>query len=75
MLQATVSHEMRTPINIMMGLIGSLGKYVLDPKGQKLISVLQISAKMLQYLVQDMLDIYLIKNGKFKRDDKPVDIV
>lgn len=30
---------------------------------------------MLKYLVQDMLDIYLIKNGKFKKDEKTVDIV
>jgi len=33
MLTATVSHEMRTPLNIIISLISNFEKFVPDPRG------------------------------------------
>ena len=58
MLTATVSHEMRTPLNAIITLIHNMERYVENPKGVRLMKVIQNSAKMLLSLVNDMLDIF-----------------
>ena len=74
MLTATVSHEMRTPLNAIMSLLGNLYPYIKDPKGRKLVKAIQSSAKMLLFLVNDMLDIFQIKNGKFMKNEHEVNV-
>ena len=70
MILATVSHEMRTPINAIMQQLESLEHMLLKKDGQgksvqKMIRVIKNSAQLLLFLVNDMLDVYMLKNGKF----------
>ena len=66
MVAASVSHEMRQPINAMMAQIESL-KIVLCGQTQALqmTNIIKNSGELLLYLVNDMLDVYMINNGKF----------
>ena len=74
LLTATVSHEMRTPLNSMLVLINSIRRYVIGQKGQHLLNTIQSSSMILQYLVNDMLDLYQIKQGKFKKNEQVQDV-
>ena len=74
LLTATVSHEMRTPLNSMISLLMSIKKYIKDTKGLELFNIIQSSSIMLQYLVNDLLDLYQIKNGKFKKNEENSEI-
>ena len=71
MITATVSHEMRTPINAILLQLESLEATLMEKNGNKkellMIRVIKNSAKLLLYLVQDMLDVYMLKNGKFTK--------
>lgn len=68
MITATVSHEMRTPINAILTQISSLEMILEGQTDQlKIIKVIKNSATLLLYLVNDMLDVYMIKNGKFQK--------
>ena len=68
MITATVSHEMRTPINAILTQISSLEMILEGQTDQlKIIRVIKNSATLLLYLVNDMLDVYMIKNRKFQK--------
>lgn len=66
MVTATVSHDMRTPINAITGLIESLGMFIKEERGRKLLSIIDNSAKSLLFLVNDFLDFFKMKHGKFE---------
>eukprot|EP00347_Sterkiella_histriomuscorum_P007356 403349259 len=66
MITATVSHDMRTPINAITGLIEGMEQMINDAEGKKLIKVIKNSSKILLFLVNDILDFFQLKNGKFK---------
>ena len=74
MLTATVSHEMRTPLNSVISLLTTFDPFMKDAKGKKILSIIQNSAKMLLYLVNDMLDLFQIKNGKFRKNEQHFEI-
>lgn len=57
----------------MIVLINSLRKHVRGKRGQQLLNTIQSSSLVLQYLVNDMLDLYQIKNGKFKKNEQVQD--
>jgi signal transduction histidine kinase len=67
MLTATVSHEMRTPLNAIIGLLSTLTNFVHGERGHKMLQIIKNSSMMLLYLVNDMLDLYQIKNGRFQK--------
>lgn len=54
----------------MLVLINSIRRYVIGPKGQHLLNTIHSSSMILQYLVNDMLDLYQIKQGKFKKNEQ-----
>ena len=71
LLTATVSHEMRTPLNSVTNLLVSLESYLKkDAAGLRLHRISNNSAKMLTFLVNDMLDLFQIKNGKLKKNQQ-----
>ena len=84
MVTATVSHEMRTPINSMMMHLNNLefqlkqdDQLVQSPQiieVQKMTRIIRNSAQFLLYLVNDMLDVYMLKNGKFLKIQDEVKI-
>ena len=67
MITATVSHEMRTPINAIMTQLDSLDQLLAgsNKAAQKMTRIIKNSSQLLLYLVNDMLDVYMLKNRKF----------
>ena len=68
MLTATVSHDMRTPLNAMMGLLQNMNQFVSDERGFKFLTIIMSSSKLLLYLVNDLLDFLKLKNAKFAKN-------
>jgi signal transduction histidine kinase len=65
MITANVSHEMRTPINAILTMLESLMLTNENPEQHRMCQIIKNSAKLLLYLVNDMLDVYMLKTGKF----------
>eukprot|EP00347_Sterkiella_histriomuscorum_P002155 403369261 len=74
MLTATVSHDMRTPLNAIQGLLKNLELFIIDPRGKKFLKIIQNSSSFLTFLVNDLLDFFQIKNGKFRTNNSTVDL-
>ncbi len=71
---ATVSHEMRTPLNGIVGMIELLSKTNLDQEQKELLKSLTYSGNILQGLISNVLDITTIEAGKLDLDAKAFDI-
>ena len=66
---ANMSHEFRTPLNGIVGMSELLATTPLSPEQRDSAHVIQTSARALQQLVDDVLDISKIEAGKFHRND------
>ena len=66
---ATISHDLRTPLNQINGMV-SLLRPLVQGKALEYISVCEEATAMMINLVNDTLDLYKIKLGEF--DIKPV---
>ena len=66
MFVATVSHEMRTPINAIYGLTGQMLKKTEQPEAVNDLKVVHRSAEHLIALVNDTLDFSKIESQKMK---------
>ena len=74
MLTATVSHDMRTPLNAILGIGRNLESFVPNITGQKYLKIMMNSARLLHFLVNDLIDLFRIRNGKFSRLETRVNI-
>ncbi|MEZ5871453.1 MAG: ATP-binding protein [Nitratireductor sp.] len=63
---ATVSHEMRTPLNGILGMSALLRDGALTPEQASYNDAIRTSGEALFSLVEDMLDITLIEAGRFE---------
>ncbi|MEP5162094.1 ATP-binding protein [Ekhidna sp.] len=63
---ATISHEMRTPLNGIVGITELLSKTKTNTEQEELIESLMYSSDILHGLVKDVLDITTIEAGKMK---------
>ena len=74
-LMANVSHEMRTPMN---GIVGFTNLLMADPQltGQQrfYLEAIQRSANNLQLTIEDLLDFTKIEKGKINLDDRPFEL-
>lgn len=66
---ANMSHELRTPLNGIVGMSQLLATTPLTAEQRDSAQVIQTSARALQLLVDDILDISAIEAGKLKRSD------
>ncbi len=60
---ANMSHEVRTPLNIVMGFSEILGSAIQDPLQKSYVSSIQTGAKNLLLLINDILDLSKIESG------------
>jgi len=70
---AMVTHELRAPLNTILGWTNLLGKGTLDAeKTRHAVAVIERSARTQAQLVEDLLDISRIKTGKFHINARPI---
>jgi PAS domain S-box-containing protein len=72
---ATVSHELRTPLNAMLGWTTLLRQRPLEPSLTKALDVIHRNCRAQVQIVDDILDVSRIINGKFHLDLKPIDLL
>ncbi len=74
---ANTSHELRTPLNGIIGILetlegGAMGEML--PAQASQLRLITFSARRLSRLVDDLLDIYRIREGRMRLDLQPVDV-
>lgn len=68
---ASISHEMRTPMNAILGMSNLLDKTPLDTEQKELIGSIKQSSEVLLGIVNDILEIATIQNGKITFENEP----
>jgi PAS domain S-box-containing protein len=72
---AMVSHELRSPLNAMLGWAKILKKGGVDAKTQShAVEVIERSARAQQNLIEDLLDMARIVGGKLRLETRPVSL-
>lgn len=71
---ASISHELRTPMNGVFGMASLLSETELDQRQRALVETLQQCARGLFALIEDLLDISMIEQGKISVCREVVDI-
>ena len=73
---ATLSHEMRTPLNAVLGWVTLLRRSKYNPADvHEGLEVIERSTKALAQLIEDVLDVSRIMAGKLRLDIRPADLV
>ncbi len=71
---ANMSHELRTPLNGVLGVAGALSRTGLDADQQEMIGLIETSARSLERLLSDVLDLAKIESQAFSLQPEPVDV-
>ncbi|TXI43503.1 ATP-binding protein [Methylophilus sp.] len=66
---SNISHEMRTPLNGIIGASELMAQTKLDHKQSELLNMVGASASSLKKLINDVLDISKIEKGKVELED------
>jgi signal transduction histidine kinase/CheY-like chemotaxis protein/HPt (histidine-containing phosphotransfer) domain-containing protein len=74
MLIANVSHEMRTPVNVVYGISGQILQRELDPDLRKDLAIVNHSARHLASLVNDTLDLARINSSLLTIHESPFEL-
>ena len=70
---ATMSHEVRTPLNGIVGFASLLLDTDLTPEQQEFVGTIRTSSETLIQLTGDILDYARIESGRFKLESQPCD--
>ena len=73
-LISMVSHEIRTPVNAILGVGHLLAATRLDAKQQELVDILRQSSESLLSLINDILDFSKIEAGKATLEERTFDL-
>lgn len=71
---AVMSHEMRTPLNGLLGSLDLLKSTCLTDKQAQLTDMMQSSGQLLLHHVNDVLDISRLEGGNLANDLAPLDL-
>ncbi|KIR02888.1 hypothetical protein P261_01703 [Lachnospiraceae bacterium TWA4] len=69
-----MSHEIRTPMNGIIGLLSFIEKESMSPKAKQYVEQVQVQSQYLLSLLNDILDMSRIDNGKLQLEEKPFDL-
>ncbi|MDF9304475.1 response regulator [Tritonibacter mobilis] len=72
---ATMSHEIRTPLNGVLGMASALADTELAERQSQILGVLRESGQLLLNIVDDILDLSKIEEGKLELERLPTDVV
>ncbi|MGH9850181.1 MAG: hybrid sensor histidine kinase/response regulator, partial [Blastocatellia bacterium] len=71
-----VSHELRSPLNAMLGWTRILRKQKADdPQVQRATAIVERSARQQLQLIEDLLDTARVISGKLKIETRPIELV
>lgn len=73
-LLTRVSHEMRTPMNAILGMSNLVLKTELDEEQSGLVKGIQQNSEHLLGIINDILEISTLQNGKLKFENRPFDL-
>ena len=74
-LVAMVSHELRNPLNAMLGWVTLLNSGKLDEGAQsRALAIIERNARAQAQLIDDLLDITRVASGNLRLDLRPVDL-
>jgi PAS domain S-box-containing protein len=68
---ANMSHEIRTPLNAIIGFNEILNKSGLNANQKKMVDIIRAASRTLSVIVNDILDLSKLDNGKLELDFKP----
>lgn len=71
---ATISHEMRTPLNGVIGMAGLLKDTPLNPEQRNYVTAVETSGEALLSLINEILDFSRIEAGKLEILSEPVEV-
>jgi PAS domain S-box-containing protein len=73
-LLAIVAHDLRNPIQIIMIAAGKIPPLPADEKGRNYVEFIQRSAREMERLVRDLLDLSSMESGNFAVECQSVDL-
>ena len=72
---AKMSHEMRTPLNGVLGIAEVLGRLVQDPDQRRMIKLMHDSGSLLLSIINDLLDMSKIEADQLSIETVPFDVL
>lgn len=72
---ATISHEIRTPINAILGMTSLLLDTSLDPQQQDWVQTIRYGGEVLLNLINDILDFSKIESQKLELEEMPFSLL
>jgi PAS domain S-box-containing protein len=74
-LLAQVSHEVRTPLNAVMGLASVLARGELNEQQREIVALIESASAAMERLLGDLLDVSKIEAGKFLLGLAPFNLI
>ena len=65
-LLATVSHDLRTPLNGLVGILELLSTKIVEKEAKKYLRIATRCSNLLLFMINDILDFSQISNGKLR---------
>ncbi|MDQ0466578.1 PAS domain S-box-containing protein [Caulobacter ginsengisoli] len=69
---ANMSHELRTPLNGVVGVVDALAQTELDPRQQEMVRLVADSARSLERILSDILDLSRIEAGRLSLEETAI---
>jgi len=71
---ANMSHELRTPLNGILGVAEALANSAVDSRQKEMVDLIATSARALEALLTDILDLARIEAGRLDIQNEPFDL-
>lgn len=71
---ANMSHDLRTPLSIIIGTSNILAEKILNPEHQELINAIAVAGKCLQHTFEDILSYSCIESGQINLQEDNFDL-
>jgi PAS domain S-box-containing protein len=69
-----MSHEVRTPLNGLVGVAGMLSETKLDPRQRDMVSIIGDSASILERVLSDVIDLARLEAGRVELIEETFDL-